>query len=564
MRMKTVRGRLVGAVVLATLLSASLAIPASAVEDETAAGFETVLRGTNDYRESNGVERLVHDPRLSAVAQAWAEKMAADYAVSRDTNQAFRHNPKMSSQVPAGWESVGENIGLNGGYDDPYAKLVGQWRTSPGHSANMLNARWTHIGIGTYTDDFGLTWGVQVFGDYGTPTSIPDPITVTIDLDNFPSPGTIGCAVLVSEPAGTDFFRQCGTRSGNAYVFSDVPSGSYSATLTSSSGGVLYSRWPTGGGTAPVTDTGTTGLASFSDGITRLYGDSRYETAIQVSRQFPPGVSAVFVASGSNFPDALSAAAAAASMGGPLLLTSPTAIPADVIAEIRRLDPDRIYIAGGTGAVSASVAKTLATIAPVTRYGGTNRYATGLQIVAGVFDKSSTAILASGRAFPDALAATGVAGKLGAPVILVDGVQSTIPSNTLNELIRLGVKDVIIAGGPGAVSAGIEKQLANRGYSVKRYGGADRYSTAALINNAYFSASSTDTILLANGANFPDGLAGAALAGRIGAPLYTTPAACAPASIRNSVENLGISKKIVLGGPTVLSLNAANNGVCAR
>lgn len=557
--MITVRGRLFVAVLLATLLSATFSVPASAFEDETSGGFETVLRGTNDYRESNGVDRLVHDPRMSAVAQAWAERMAADYASTRDFEVAFRHNPTMSLQVPAGWESVGENIALNGGHADPYDYLLTQWRNSPGHNANMLNSRWTHIGIGTYQDDLGITWGVQVFGDYGSPAAIPDPAHAVIDLDSIPYSGTVDCVVLVSEPSGSEFFRQCGTRAGNQYTFSDVPPGSYSSKLLASNGSVLYSGWPSGGGTFTVA---SSIRASLPAGTTRLYGATRYETAVQVSRQYAPGVPAVFVAAGTDFPDALAAAAAAAHLGGPLLLTATGSIPSDVVAEIWRLDPAKIYIAGGTGAVSSDIYRTLAAIAPVTRYGGADRYATGLQILRGSFASSSTAIIASGRAFPDALAATGVAGKLNAPVILVDGLKPSVTSETLAELSRMGVTKVIIAGGTGAISTGINNQLTTKGYSVTRYGGADRYSTAALINNAYFPAGSSDTIILANGVNFPDGLTGAALAGHIGAPLYTTSPTCAPRPIHDSVIALGSTRTIVLGGTAVLSNAAATNLAC--
>ncbi len=252
--MVTVRGRLFVAVLLAALLSVVFSVPASASEDETSAGFETVLRGTNDYRELNGVDRLVHDPRMSAVAQAWAERMSADYASTRDFDAAFRHNPLMTLQVPAGWESVGENIALNGGHLDPYAYLLTQWRNSPGHNANMLNSRWTHIGIGTYQDALGITWGVQVFGDYGSPASIPNPGDAVIDIDGISYAGTVACVALVKEPSGSEFFRQCGTRAGNVYTFSDVPPGTYSTTLLAAGGGVLYSGWPTGGGAFVVSE----------------------------------------------------------------------------------------------------------------------------------------------------------------------------------------------------------------------------------------------------------------------------------------------------------------------
>jgi len=147
-------------------------------------------------------------------------------------------------------------------------------------------------------------------------------------------------------------------------------------------------------------------------------------------------------------------------------------------------------------------------------------------------------------------------------VVLVGGLQSTVPSSALDELIRMGVKEVVIAGGTVAISSGIATQLSNLGYTVTRYGGADRYATAALMNDAYFPSGSTDTILLANGTNFPDGLAGAALAGLIRAPLYTTASACPPTQIHNSVVTLNPSRTVVLGGTAVLSATAANNGSC--
>ncbi len=43
------------------------------------------------------------------------------------------------------------------------------------------------------------------------------------------------------------------------------------------------------------------------------------------------------------------------------------------------------------------------------------------------------------------------------------------------------------------VSSGIESQLRGLGFTVTRYGGVDRYQTAALINSAYFPAGSTST-----------------------------------------------------------------------
>jgi putative cell wall-binding protein len=268
------------------------------------------------------------------------------------------------------------------------------------------------------------------------------------------------------------------------------------------------------------------------------------------------------VATGANFPDALSAAAAAALVGGPLLLTPTAALPAKVLEEIKRLAPKHIYVVGGAGAVSESVLHALQPVAPTSRLGGADRYATGLGIVKATFKTSSHAFLATGRTFPDALAATGAAGLLEAPVILVDGTKPTLTAATLGELTRLGVSSVTIAGGTGAVSAGIQAQLANTGFEVARYGGASRYDTAAMINNAYFPAGSTSTMFLATGANFPDALAGAAIAGRLGAPLFVTTTACTPPAIHDAISNLGASKRVVMGGSGVVSAAAAANTGC--
>ncbi|MGV8895434.1 MAG: cell wall-binding repeat-containing protein [Rhodoglobus sp.] len=300
----------------------------------------------------------------------------------------------------------------------------------------------------------------------------------------------------------------------------------------------------------------------FPAGTTRLAGITRYETAIEASRRYSPGVPAVFIATGTNFPDALSGAAAAALLGGPLLLTAPASLPSAVATEVARLSPARIYVLGSAAAVSESVESDLANIAPVTRFGGENRYDTGLMVVEGLFANSTHAIIATGRNFPDALAATGAAGKVHAPVILVDGLQSTVPSAVLASLTRLGATTISIAGSATAVSAGIEIQLANAGYSVARYGGQDRYETTAIINNAFFPANSSDTAFVATGANFPDALAGAALAGLLSAPMYITTQPCSPTAIYNSRINLGSTRNVVLGDLNAVSDSAAQNNEC--
>jgi putative cell wall-binding protein len=303
-------------------------------------------------------------------------------------------------------------------------------------------------------------------------------------------------------------------------------------------------------------------VAPFPAGVTRLSGQSRYETAVAVSQRYSPGVPVAFVATGTDFPDALSAAAAAAQLGGPLLLTQPTQLPTAVSAELTRLQPQQIYVVGGTGVVSATVATALSRIAPTQRLAGADRYATADAIIRTAFPSADHAIVATGRAFPDALAATGAAGSRHAPIVLVDGTKPSIPTTTLAKLTALGVTSVGIAGGASVVSTGIEAQLTRAGMTVKRYGGTTRYETAALLNTAYFPAGSSSTSFLATGLDFADALAAGALAGRMAAPLELSARTCVDPAVGDQLGSLAATSNVVMGGTAVVSQAAALNTRC--
>jgi len=95
--------------------------------------------------------------------------------------------------------------------------------------------------------------------------------------------------------------------------------------------------------------------------VSRVAGVDRYATAVAISQAyFSPGVPAVFLATGTNFPDALAGSAVAGLVEGPVLLTTPTSLPAAVASEITRLAPSKVYILGGTGVVSAAIEAQLA------------------------------------------------------------------------------------------------------------------------------------------------------------------------------------------------------------
>lgn len=329
-----------------------------------------------------------------------------------------------------------------------------------------------------------------------------------------------------------------------------VPAGTHSVSLVAT-----YGTWSSSSATTTTIRRGMTSA--------RISGATRYDTAAAIAAQFTTATT-VYVASGLNYPDALSAAPAAAAAGAPLLLTNPTALPTAIADEIVRLNPSRIVIAGGTSVVSPAVANQLEALLPgnqVVRFGGADRYSTSRLISQDAFPTGTVAYIATGLNFPDALSAAAAAGVRDAPVILVNGSAGSIDQPTRDLLVGMGVTTVYIAGGTSVVSPGIQSAIdAIPGVGVVRLAGADRFSTSVAINaNAFPTASSA---YLATAYGFADALAGAALAGRNGGPLFVVQPGCVPAQTLSQLTSMGTTSVTLFGGTAVLSSAVQNLTSC--
>ncbi|WP_081473277.1 cell wall-binding repeat-containing protein [Leucobacter chromiiresistens] len=297
----------------------------------------------------------------------------------------------------------------------------------------------------------------------------------------------------------------------------------------------------------------------------RLSGADRYSTAAQIAKSgYPNAASTVIIASGADYPDALSAGALGAKWKAPLLLTSQLGVPEVTRSEIVRLKPERIVVAGGPGAVSDNALAQLKKLAPrVDRIYGSDRYQTSLAISQAGWPTGASAevFLATGTDFADALSAGAAAGSRGAPVLLVPGNANEMPGAVKSELSRLGVKQVTIAGGVGAVSAGAEASIAS-GRTVQRFAGRDRFDTSALIAKAFFQENGSNPYW-ANGLDFADALAGNAIAGSLGAPLLLSRASCVPVSVYEATAWVARDKIMILGGTGVLTDEVTRARNCA-
>lgn len=318
----------------------------------------------------------------------------------------------------------------------------------------------------------------------------------------------------------------------------------YNATLTS---GIVDHA---GAQLASFTWQFTTGKA-----LPRFSGPDRYATAAALSAgTFAPGVPVVHVATGTAFPDALSGAPAARIAGGPLLLVSPSSVPAATAAELARLRPGRIVVLGGPGAVSDGTLEVLRgyTAGSVTRLFGADRYATAAAISASTFPSGAgTVFIATGRNYPDALAAGAEAARQRVPILLVSPNQ--LPSATAQELARLHPAQIVVMGGTGAVSDAVVAQLRAYAPRIDRIAGADRYATAVALSRGVHPANSVTTVYLATGTAYPDGLSAGPIAGTQLAPLLLVRSNAVPSVVVDELRRLDPTNVVFVGGSGAIS-----------
>jgi putative cell wall-binding protein len=293
-------------------------------------------------------------------------------------------------------------------------------------------------------------------------------------------------------------------------------------------------------------------------GTVRLWGADRFATAVAVSQGgYPDGATQVFVATGYDFPDALSAGAVAARLGAPILLVNSSSVPSVTAAELTRLDPDVIVVLGGESAISAACTAELALYGSITRLSGGSRFETAVAISSYGFPENADAVvIATGESFADALTGAPMAARFGGPLLLTN--TQNLPQSVRDEVERLDPSEIYVIGGASAVSNGVVSQLETIA-PVTRVFGESRYATAVAASQEAFAAG-TGRVFIAVGANYPDALAGGAAAGTASAPLLLVETNSLPQVVANEILRLSPSEAVILGGTAVIS-NAVEQAI---
>ncbi len=290
-------------------------------------------------------------------------------------------------------------------------------------------------------------------------------------------------------------------------------------------------------------------------GVDRVAGTDRYATAAVLALDAYAdelaghgSVPVTYVASGQDFPDALTVGALAARTNGPVLLTRTGSLPAATKAVLRELSPRRIVVLGGSASVSEGVAQELARLTPgrVTRIAGDDRYETAAKVAEHMLPGGAV-FVASGATYPDALAASARAGTLGVPLLLTRGDR--VPPATVEALERLRGAEIVLLGGEGAISGDVEDELAAYG-PVTRIAGDDRYETAGLLAATY---PGDDHVYMATGQGWADAVVGASVAGHERVPVLLTRTDRVPAATEAALRDYLPTSIDVLGGRSAVS-----------
>ncbi|MEA3320543.1 MAG: N-acetylmuramoyl-L-alanine amidase [Bacillota bacterium] len=182
------------------------------------------------------------------------------------------------------------------------------------------------------------------------------------------------------------------------------------------------------------------------------------------------------------------------------------------------------------------------------RIDGADRYDVAVNVSREGWTTSNTVIITSGAAFADALAASPLAYRLNAPILLTKA--NGLPLITKNRLQELRASNVIVIGGTASVSERVVSEIRNLGIQVRRISGKDRFEVAA---NIAKELPAKNIAILANGRAAADSLSIAPYAARNGIPILLTESTTVPAVTSNSLKNRNVSSTYIMGGETSVS-----------
>jgi putative cell wall-binding protein len=440
-----------------------------------------------------------------------------------------------------------------------------------------------------------VTASAVVVDDPGQPM-----VSGTVSYPTAMREGTVKISLLT--PAGDTIATVGADADTGGYAIKKVPAGDYVVKFTETSGRYFDVFWEQKyqlADAVPIS-VSTTQRASRIDAalsyrsikLARIAGDDRFGTNRAVNDAiWPEGPTeppVIYLTNGYTFPDALSAGPAAAHLGGAIVLTDGAELTPSMVQQITDAEPSRIVVVGGLGSMSARIEEQAVAIAgadATVRAGGGDRYETSRLIAADAFCSvpaavpgletqpeadtltgaaqqgaeeqasgepvaaieecgAGTALFATGRDFPDALAAGPAAAAADGPVILLPEGGADDATRAL--ITSLGITTAAVIGGEASVSSAAYDTVSGSVANTSRVAGDGRYATSVAIADAFFDHSARAYV--ASGTGFPDALGSGPLAAAFDAPLFLSPVECLPEEVWQELLTLHSGYVTLIGG----------------
>ncbi|MGX4600105.1 cell wall-binding repeat-containing protein [Faecalimicrobium sp. JNUCC 81] len=278
----------------------------------------------------------------------------------------------------------------------------------------------------------------------------------------------------------------------------------------------------------------------------KIIGNTRYETAVKVSKSGWDSANNVVIVNGDKLPDALAATPFAKQKDAPILLTNTDKLNKETKAELERLQAKNAFIIGGENVVSKAVKSELEKMGiKVDRISGSTRFETSLEIAKKISNVSEIAVVNGEKGLSDATSIAAVAANKNMPIVLMPNKGTNIYDQFIKDN---NIQKTYIIGQTGVISTEIESKLPNS----ERIGGLDRNETNAKIIEKFYTSSKLDNMFVCkNGSIKQDQLIDALSVGVLAAK-ENSPVVIVGNSLseyqKNVLKNKEVKKMTQIGG----------------
>ena len=190
--------------------------------------------------------------------------------------------------------------------------------------------------------------------------------------------------------------------------------------------------------------------------------------------------------------------------------------------------------------------------AVASRLAGTSEFSDAVAISREAFpDGAPVVYISRDNDYADAMTAATAAKAEGGPLLMVPST-GPLPADLSAELTRLAPAEIVVVGGPVAVSDQVFTDLGSFTTTVTRVAGATRFDTAAALSLRSHPDGGVTKVYLTTAFNFPDALTTGSVAARDGHPVLLTNVTSMPQATIDELVRLSPTEVVVVGGPVAI------------